>query len=176
MHVIRGGEYYSSRATGNDKRGGAAIQPLSSWFYYGATAPDTLLRELTDQSLRLLKNRSDAVAKVSGAAEWSARVAAAKKALGEVFAPLPDTNRAPPQYKVVATLDRPTYTCQKILYQTRPGFYVPAALWTPKRLGPDGGDSGGDGETGKARGKAPGVLLVSGHTPDGFRSNNLGGR
>lgn len=23
--------------------------------------------------------------------------------------------------------------------------------------------------------KAPGVLMVSGHTPDGFRSNNLGG-
>lgn len=37
-----------------------------------------------------------------------------------------------------------------------------ASIWTPAALKASGG-------------KAPGVLMVSGHTNDGFRSNNLGG-
>ena len=82
-----------------------------------------------------------------------------------MFQPLPPKNRSAPNYVVVATLRRPTYVCQTIRYQTRPGFWVPAALWYPAALY----------DAARAPPSAPGVLLVSGHTPDGFRANNLGG-
>ena len=50
---------YHSGGTG----GGASIQPLSKWFYYGAAGNlgDTLNRELTDQSITRLRARADTV-------------------------------------------------------------------------------------------------------------------
>lgn len=149
---------------GPDYRSGATIQPLSSWWYDAPTATSILLRELTDQSLRYLHNRSSAVSKLNetDVQGWSARIAQAQSNLGKVFAPLPPKSRnMRPMYKIVEVLTRPTYTCTKIMYQTRPGFHVPAALWKPANA--------------SVAKKAPGVLLVSGHTPDGFRSNNLFG-
>ena len=145
---------------------GATIQPLSQWWYDSPTASTLLLRELTDQSVVLLRNRSNAVAALTGPAAWAARIKTARAKLEKVFAPLPAAApRAPPTFKVVSTLRRPTYTVSKILYETRPGFYAPAALWKP--TGNGNGNGGAE--------KYPGVLLVSGHTPDGWRSNNLFG-
>eukprot|EP00039_Didymoeca_costata_P002094 m.57479 g.57479 ORF g.57479 m.57479 type:complete len:914 (+) comp11111_c0_seq1:86-2827(+) len=150
----------------DDTRGGASIQPLSSWFYYGSTQKDTLLRELTDQSIALLKQREENISAIGNSTNaWKARVAAAQTALKTVFHPLPEQNRSVPVFKVVQTLLRPSYKCEKILYESRPGFWVTAVLWTPLDLV--------NSRDGKPK-KAPGVLLTSGHTPDGFRSNNLG--
>jgi hypothetical protein len=142
---------------------------MSHWFYYGSTHEDTLLRELTDQSIRALRKRSRAVAQLSGADAWKKRKQEAHVALEQVFSPLPSPNRSAPTFKVVETLTRPTYIVQKILYQTRPGFYVPAALWTPKAL------KAAAASPSSSVAKAPGILLVSGHTPDGFRSNSMNG-
>ena len=80
-----------------------------------------------------------------------------KDKLETMFAPLPSANRsAAPPFIVVGTLERPTYICEKILYQTRPGFFATGALWTPRHH-----------KTGAKKASAPGVLMVSGHTPDG---------
>jgi hypothetical protein len=144
-------------------KGGGSIQPLSSWFYYSETAPDTLMRELTDQSLVHLRTRGASVRALgTNATAWRARVGDARAALEKVFAPLPPKNRtATPPFRVVRTLRRPTYTCDLVLFETRPGFWATGAIWTP--LDAAGGAPVVD---------APAVLLVSGHTPDGFRSNN----
>jgi len=149
------------------------IQPLSSWFYYSDKAQPTFLRELTDQSVVALRRRAASVAAVRGSTAWKERIATARESLEKVFAPLPPPNRQAPTYKVVETLVRPGYTCSKILYETRPGFFVPAALWVPSNNKSADSSIGGGG--GGSAGKRPGVLLVSGHTSDGFRSNNLNG-
>lgn len=153
------------RATG----GGASIQPLSKWYYFGAAGSleGTLNRELTDQSVRLLHSRASSVAGLgSDKQKWLSRQKKVFDAFGGTgsgpFAPLPPPDRSPPKYNVTNTLRRPGYTCELILYETRPGFYASGAIWTPTKLKQEGG-------------KAPGVLMVSGHTSDGFRSNNLGG-
>ena len=146
--------------------GGAQIQPLSRWFAYGAgaTLANTLQRELAAQSIAQLRKRSSIVASLGqNSSLWAARQAAALRNFSSgPFAPLPPPNRKPPSYTVTKTLSRPGYTCELILYETRPGFYATGALWTPTNLRKNGG-------------KAPGVLMVSGHTNDGFRSNNRGG-
>ena len=146
--------------------GGAKIQPLSSWFAYGAgaTLANTLQRELAAQSIAQLRKRSAIIASLGqNSSLWAARQAAALRNFSTgPFAPLPPPNRKPPAYTVTKTLTRPGYTCELILYETRPGFYATGAIWTPTNLRKNGG-------------KAPGVLMVSGHTNDGFRSNNRGG-
>ena len=150
--------------------GGAAIQPLSKWYYFGAAGSlqGTLNRELTDQSVSLLHSRASSVVSLgSDKQKWLSRQAKVFEAFGGTgsgpFAPMPPPNRSPPKYNVTKTLRRPGYTCELILYETRPGFYASGAIWTPTKLKQQKG------------GKAPGVLMVSGHTSDGFRSNNLGG-
>ena len=162
--------YPSGGGTGSGGTGGGGeIQPISMWNYYGASGnlPHTLLRTLTDQSIKLLHARADAVAALgSDRSAWTARKASVLDAFGRTgagpFAPYPPPNRTAPKYTVTKTLRRPGYTCDLVLYETRPGFYATGSIWTPAGL--------------KASGqKAPGVLMVSGHTPDGFRSNNLGG-
>ena len=154
---------------GSGTGGGAEIQPLSKWFYYGEAGnlAGTLDRELTDQSIKLLHERAATVAALGDDPQkWRARQAEVFGAFGGSgsgpFAPLPPPNRSPPKYKVTKTLTRPGYTCELVLYETRPGFFASGSIWTPTALKKSGG-------------KAPGVLMVSGHTDDGFRSNNLGG-
>jgi hypothetical protein len=94
----------------------------------------------------------------------SSSKALSKDKLETLFALLPTANSSSvPEYIVVNTLERPTYICEKILYQTRPGFWATGALWTPRYV-----------KTNAATKKAPGVLMVIGHTPDGFRANDLG--
>ena len=48
--------------------GGAVIQPLSSWYYYGEAGnlAGTLNRELTDQSVKLLHARAAKIASLGG--------------------------------------------------------------------------------------------------------------
>ena len=142
---------------------GAHIQPLESWYYYGAAGnlAGTLNRELTDQSIKLLHARAASVAALGDdTAKWQARQAETYAAFGGggsgPFAPLPPPNRSPPKYNVTKTLTRPGYTCELVLYETRPGFFATASIWTPSAL--------------KGGGKAPGVLMVSGHTADAFRA------
>eukprot|EP00041_Stephanoeca_diplocostata_P034178 m.1148998 g.1148998 ORF g.1148998 m.1148998 type:complete len:262 (-) comp24476_c0_seq29:4587-5372(-) len=86
-------------------RGGASIQSVSSWFYYKGTASDTLLRELTDQSIAVLAERSANVSMLRSKQQWNKRVKEAKQALEQVFAPLPPVQRTPPTYKVVDPSD-----------------------------------------------------------------------
>lgn len=164
---------------GSSTGGGASIQPLSKWYYYGAAGnlEGTLNRELTDQSIAMLHDRATKVAALGNDKEkWRQRQAQVFGAFGGggsgPFAPLPPPNRTPPKFKVTKTLTRPGYTCELILYETRPGFYATGSIWTPSKLKQQQQQQGSGSSGG---GKAPGVLMVSGHTSDGFRSNNLGG-
>lgn len=131
---------------------GAVIQPVSRWFYHGAGLSDTLALELTDQSIARLKERAADVANLKSRDEWEARVRSTRAKLSSIFAPLPPASRSPPKFTVVKTLHRTNYTCELVKYETRPGFFATGAIWSPKSL--------------RNRGKAPGILLVSGQCVD----------
>lgn len=62
--------------------------------------------------------------------------------------------KTPLPARTVATLDRPAFTVEKIIYESLPRFYVTACLFLPKnRTGP-----------------APAVIYCSGHADAAFRS------
>jgi dienelactone hydrolase len=91
-------------------------------------------------------------------AKWEARQAETAQHLEALFYPL-ERNSTPPAYTVTGEIHHPSgFTMQKILYETRPGLFASGSLWVPDRA--------------KAAGaKLPAVLLVSGHTSDGWRNN-----
>ena len=62
--------------------------------------------------------------------------------------------KAPLHPKITGKLKRKTFTVEKLIYESLPGFYVTAALFMPK----------------KRQNPAPAIIYCSGHTREGFRS------
>ena len=87
-----------------------------------------------------LKTKEDAEAYVK---DVQARIAKA-------FAPLPK-KKTPLKAKITGTLDRDGYTVEKVIFESRPKFYVTAHLYLPK----------------DRKGKVPGVVGTCGHSSNG---------
>lgn len=68
------------------------------------------------------------------------------KSLG--LSPMPP--KTPLNPKITGTLDRPEYRVEKVVFESRPGFYVTSNLYVPKGL----------------KERAPAVLFVHGHAVD----------
>lgn len=71
--------------------------------------------------------------------------------IAKAFAPLPK-QKTPLKPRITGTLDRDGYTVEKIIFESRPKFYVTAHLYLPKDL------------QGK---KIPGVIGTCGHSSNG---------
>ncbi len=83
---------------------------------------------------------------------WDARRNSVSRRLWESIGGLPKKTFL--NVKVVGTLERPSFTVEKILFESLPGFYVTAALFLPR----------------ESQTPAPAVIYCSGHTENGFRS------
>ncbi len=93
--------------------------------------------------------RRDAVlAKLHTAKDWNRHTEFIRKSMAEWTGPFPP--RSPLHARVTGTLDRPDYTVEKVLFESRPGFLVSANLYLPK---------GG--------GRRAAVLNLIGHSPAG---------
>ena len=62
--------------------------------------------------------------------------------------------KAPLNPQITGKLKRKTFTVEKLIYESLPGFYVTAALFMPQ----------------KRQNPAPAIIYCSGHTREGFRS------
>lgn len=70
--------------------------------------------------------------------------------IAKAFAPMPK-KKTPLNAKVTGTLDRDGYTVEKIIFESRPKFFVTAHLYLPK----------------DRKGKVPGVVGTCGHSSNG---------
>ena len=89
-------------------------------------------------------------AKLKTRADAEAYIAEARKKIGTCFGPFPE--RTPLNAKTTGKLERDAYTVEKVVFESRPGFYVTANLYVPK------------GAKGK---KLPGVVGSCGHSHNG---------
>jgi dienelactone hydrolase len=64
-------------------------------------------------------------------ADAEAYVADVQKKIQSCFAPFPK-KKAPLKAKIVGVVDRETYTIEKLIYESRPGFLVTANVYVPK--------------------------------------------
>ncbi|NND08048.1 MAG: xylan esterase [Saprospiraceae bacterium] len=102
----------------------------------------------TELALRNKKSRSIIT---TGAA--TTRKSEIQALLQEIVGPFPEKNALNPQ--ITGRIDLPEMTIEKLYFESRPNYYVTAALFIPKvRQDP-----------------APAILYCSGHTTSGFRSD-----
>ena len=116
-----------------------------------AYSPFGVDKTVYDLVLAKLKARHDAITALGNdTAKWKLRQAEVRASLGQLFAPLPPTNRT----KTPSFVDRGNttgegFTLRKLLVETRPGYYASAGLFTPVKT---------DGRP------IPAILFPSGHS------------
>lgn len=88
---------------------------------------------------------------LSTKAEAEAYVAEVRERIAKTFAPMPK-EKTPLNAKVTGILDRDGYTVEKVIFESRPKFFVTANLYLPKE---------------RPGGKVPGVVGSCGHSNNG---------
>jgi hypothetical protein len=76
-------------------------------------------------------------------------VAGVREKIARCFGPFPE--KTPPNAKITGKVERDAYTIEKVIFESRPQFYVTANLYLPKGV----------------NGPRPGVVAVCGHSTNG---------
>lgn len=111
-----------------------------------------LYRVITNEAFRQLDERAARVSKFSSKAAWTNHQAEVKAVLCES---LDKFAKTPLNARTTGKLERETFTVEKVIFESHPGFYVTAGLFLPK----------------KRQNPAPAVIYSCGHTELGFRSD-----
>jgi len=114
---------------------------------YGSMVHENLLRRVRAFS-QIRKERIDAVRTRAQALRYREQV---RKLLRQCFGVFP--KRTPLTPRITGVIERPTYTIEKVMFQSRPGLWVTANLYLPHSS---------DGKK-----KFPAVLGSCGHAGDG---------
>jgi dienelactone hydrolase len=112
---------------------------------FGHDLQDALTRRFQQADER----RTQAMAKLKTAADARRYVQRVRRAFAACFPAMP-TQRCPLTPRITGTIDSRSVRIEKVMFQSRPGFWVTANLYLPRR----------------AAGRCPTVLISSGHYPD----------
>ena len=125
------------------------------WRYNGDMAngnwSNALYQHISSHAFVLLNERRSSVSRLKTKSEWEARQAQTKKIFAEIAGDFPA--KTPLNPKITGTVKKDGFTVEKLYFESRPGYYVTAALFLP---------------SGK-KGKLPAILYCCGHTNDGFK-------
>ncbi len=111
-----------------------------------------LYKIITDEAFRLLDEREEKVSRFSTREDWENHQKEMKSVLCHS---LEKFSKTPLNAVTTGTLERETFTVEKVRFESHPGFYVTAGLFLPK----------------KRQNPAPAVIYACGHTELGFRSD-----
>lgn len=110
-----------------------------------------MVHEYYVEKVRGVERRATArKAALSTKAEAEAYVVDVRQRIAKAFDPMP-VEKTPLNAKVTGILDRDGYTVEKVIFESRPKFYVTAHLYLPKNRS----------------GKVPGVVGSCGHSSNG---------
>lgn len=124
---------------------GAAYRNRYGQLPTNATPGDRMFAEYFRAETRTLSERS--LAEVRTLDEWNQRKGPARQQLFEMLGLDPLPPKTDLKGTVTGTLDHPDFTVEKLHFQSRPGLYVTANVYVPKRLSAP----------------APAILYVCGH-------------
>jgi cephalosporin-C deacetylase-like acetyl esterase len=113
----------------------AVAQRTDQWDFLSdpSVYPDihgTLPAYLRAQAFALLDEREQKVAKIATLADLKSRQQYVRERIHSYLGELPE--RTPLNPRIVGTLDRGDYRIEKIIFESRPAFYVTANLYLPK--------------------------------------------
>lgn len=101
------------------------------------------------QVREIMERRSERLKSLQSRAEAEKYLAEVQEKIQQCFGPWPE--RTPLNAQVTGVVERETYRIEKVIFESRPQFYVTANLYVPKGL----------------KGKAPGVVGSCGHSHNG---------
>jgi dienelactone hydrolase len=127
------------------------LDVLTRWVQW-ADAPARLQLHLNAVAFDLLDRRRGEVAQLRTAADWERRRTEVRAALGRVLGAFPE--RTPLRPRVTGTVEKGGFRIEKIVFESRPAFYVTGCLFFPSSRQP----------------RAPAILNVIGHTDASFRA------
>nr|WP_295932030.1 alpha/beta hydrolase family protein [uncultured Dyadobacter sp.] len=124
---------------------------LQNWFLLRSD-DNALFRHLTKQATEHLEKRTKTVEKIQALREWKLRQQWIRKTLLNSIGPFPE--KSPLNARTVKILKKQGYRVEHIVFESQPGFFVTSTLFVPDHL----------------KGKAPGVVYCSGHSPTGYKA------
>jgi cephalosporin-C deacetylase-like acetyl esterase len=113
------------------------------------TKPDPFLQWMDQIAQKHLQKRSDAIAKIRSVEDAEGRKKVVREKIMKILGGLPDYN-GPLNPRITGRLQNESYTIEKVIFESLPGYFVTANLYRPNRPG-----------------RYPGILLQSGHTQEG---------
>jgi len=127
------------------------LSVFEGWMRF-TDAPNSHYHHLAAAMQERLAERSSDLAALEGEADWRARRDEVRTTLDRIVGPFPE--RTPLNPRITGTATRNGVRMEKVVFESRPGFYVTGALFLREDLS----------------GPAPGVLYLSGHASEAFRS------
>ncbi len=112
-------------------------------------APDPFFHWLDGIAQRQLEQRERAISEIRTMADADKRKQMVRKKLLEILGGLP-TYSGPLNARITGRIEAESYTIEKVIFESLPGFYVTGNLYRPKQAG-----------------RYPAVLVPAGHTQEG---------
>ena len=110
---------------------------------------DPLLRWLDDAAQQQLAQRERAIAEIRAVADAELRKKMVRETILDIIGGLPDYS-GPLNPRITGRLEAGSYTIDKVIFESLPGFFVTANLYRPKQSG-----------------HFPAILVQNGHTQEG---------
>jgi dienelactone hydrolase len=120
------------------------------WKFY-SDVENTQYKYFCNEAFGLIEKREAEIATLKTKDDWIKRQKKVRSTLTRIVGKFPE--KTPLNARVTGVLQRDGYRVEKLIYESLPGYYVPAALFIPDNL----------------KGKAPAILNAIGHSTASFR-------
>jgi cephalosporin-C deacetylase-like acetyl esterase len=127
----------------------AASESLPTIADYPSYDPEMLFKCQLSEARRCYEERKELLSSLRTEEAWRERLDFVRSRIADMIGEFPE--RTPLNARVVGRLDRGDYVIEKVIYESRPRFYVTANLYVPKG----------------AEFPVPGILFPCGHSATG---------
>ena len=125
------------------------LRPSNLISFRSEPIQDALLRWMNQIAQQQLHRRENAIAAIQTVADAERRKELVRETLLDILGDLPDYN-GPLNARITGRIEAESYSIEKVIFESLPGFFVTANLYRPNQPG-----------------RYPAVLLQSGHTQEG---------
>jgi len=132
-------------------RESATVPPFAEWVEW-TDLRNMLQHHLNSQAFQLIQEREKKIERLQTAEDWAKRKREVKALLQRIVGPFPD--RTPLNTRVLGVIPARGYKVEKVVFESRPRFFVTADLFVPALAG----------------GRRPAVIYLSGHNDLSFRN------
>lgn len=129
------------------------LEVLKNWRKY-SNVENALYNHYLSQVSVLMDEREADISKLKTKKDWANRRVQIKKTLARLYGTFPE--KTPLNPSITGVSEKEDYRVEKVIFESRPNFYVTAALYIPKNI----------------KGKVPAIIFASGHSGAAFRAKH----